>query len=107
MQDPADPPIVFVKVEGFSMGQVGFPTKLEAIAFPHAARLKAIMVLKHYRDLWDETMGGRVADRIASICARRASPTPAVSQADVQREFEALRLRRNAAFPSLQPWDPM
>ena len=107
MQDHADPPIVFVKVEGFSLGQVGFPTKLEAMAFPHAARLKAITVLKHSRDFWDEAMGVRVADRIASICARRASPTPAVSQADVQQAFEALRLRRNAAFPSLRQWDPM
>jgi len=64
-------------------------------------------VLKHSRDFWDEAMGVRVADRIASICARRASPTPAVSQADVQQAFEALRLRRNAAFPSLRQWDPM
>jgi hypothetical protein len=107
MQDPADLPIVFVKVEGFSLDQVGFPTKLEAMAFPHAARLKAIMVLKHSRDFWDEAMGVRVADRIAFLCARRPSPSPAVSQAGVLQAFEALRLRRNAAFPSLRQWDRM
>ena len=89
------------------MDDVGFPGKLVAMGFPEVARLHAFKVLKHYDDCWEDTIGNKLAGSIDSIRARRPSPTPAASQADVMREFEALRLRRNAAFPDLRQWKQM
>ena len=104
LQNPADPPIVFVKVGGYSMTDVGFPSKLEAMGFPHAAQLRSIKYEKLNRDYWDASIGGRIADRIDTVRQSRPAPVPAVSQADVDREFELLRQRRNKAFPTLQQW---
>ena len=99
---------VFVKVEGYSMTDVGFPSKLEAMGFPHAATLSGIKYEKHNRDFWDESIGVRVAGRIASVRHVRPTPAPPAGfPADVARAFEALRLDRNAAFPGERPWPPL
>ena len=75
--------------------------------FPHAAQLRSIKYEKLNRGYWDESVGVRIAGRIDTVRQSRPAPVPAVSQADVDREFAALRQRRNEAFPTLRPWPPL
>ena len=79
----------------------------EAMGFPHAAQLQSVKYEKLNRDFWDESVGARIAGRVAFIRQSRAAPAPSAAEADVYHEFEALRLRRNELFPTLRSWDPM
>ena len=98
--------VVFVQLEGHSMGTIGFPDKLTAMAFPEADRLMAIKVIKHSKDYYDAFMG-LVAARVAGAREQRPSPAPSVGSEQVYGEFRALQERRNKAFPAARPWEIM
>jgi hypothetical protein len=104
-------PIIFLRMEGHSMSDIGFPAKFEQMQFPEAAMLKSIMAIQHSRTYNGACMKESIVPRLkdhrqAWEAAKRASPTPATIRA-VYLQFEELRLRRNEAFPGLREWESM
>ena len=99
-------PIVLFKVEGHSMGEVGFPAKLEMMEFPGAEHIKGINVIKHNRDYFDSCME-RVSECVRGHIATRSTPRSIKTSDEVYAEFEQLRQRRNLACSGLPRWKPL